>query len=31
MPIEIKLDWVWLRGLQFSTYGIDRAIEISDH
>ena len=31
LPIEIKLDWVWLRGLQFNTYGIDRAIGISDH
>jgi endonuclease/exonuclease/phosphatase family metal-dependent hydrolase len=31
LPIEIKLDWVWLRGLQFSSYGIDREIGISDH
>jgi endonuclease/exonuclease/phosphatase family metal-dependent hydrolase len=31
LPIEVKLDWVWLRGLQFNTYGIDRAIEVSDH
>jgi endonuclease/exonuclease/phosphatase family metal-dependent hydrolase len=31
LPIEIKLDWIWLRGLQFNTYGIDRAIGISDH
>jgi endonuclease/exonuclease/phosphatase family metal-dependent hydrolase len=31
LPIELKLDWVWLRGLQSTTYGIDRAIGISDH
>ena len=31
VPIELKLDWVWLRGLEASAHGIDRAIEISDH
>jgi len=31
MPIELKLDWVWLRGLEAATFGIDRKIEISDH
>ncbi len=31
MPVELKLDWVWLRGLEAATFGIDRKIEISDH
>lgn len=31
VPIELKLDWVWLRGLEATSYGIDRKVEISDH
>ena len=31
VPIELELDWVWLRGLDHVSYGIDRKIEISDH
>ena len=31
MPIELKLDWVWLRGLEAATFGIDKKIEVSDH
>ena len=31
VPIEFRLDWVWLRGLEASSYGIDRKIEVSDH
>jgi endonuclease/exonuclease/phosphatase family metal-dependent hydrolase len=31
VPIELRLDWVWLRGLEATQYGIDRRIEISDH
>jgi len=31
MPIELKLDWVWLRGLEAATFGIDRKVEVSDH
>ena len=31
VPIELKLDWVWLRGLEAATFGIDRKIVISDH
>lgn len=31
VPLELKLDWVWLRGLEASSCGIDRQIEISDH
>ena len=31
VPIEMKLDWVWLRGLEATSHGIDKKIEISDH
>jgi endonuclease/exonuclease/phosphatase family metal-dependent hydrolase len=31
LPIEMKLDWIWLRGLEATSFGIDREIEISDH
>lgn len=31
VPIELKLDWIWLRGLEATSFGIDRQIEISDH
>ena len=31
MPIEFRLDWVWLRGLQPASYGIDRKVDVSDH
>ena len=31
VPIELKLDWVWLRGLEAATFGIDKKVEISDH
>ncbi len=31
ITIELKLDWIWLRGLPFEKYGIDRSIEVSDH
>src|SRR5574338_470410 len=31
VPIELKLDWVWLRGLEAGTFGIDRKVEVSDH
>lgn len=30
-PLELKLDWVWLRGLEATSHGVDRKIEISDH
>ena len=29
--IELKLDWIWLRGLTFEKHGIDRSIKVSDH
>lgn len=31
VPIELHLDWVWLRGLETARYGVDRQIETSDH
>jgi endonuclease/exonuclease/phosphatase family metal-dependent hydrolase len=31
VPIKFRLDWVWLRGLEATSYGIDREIEVSDH
>ena len=31
VPVELRLDWVWLRGLDATGFGIDRQIEISDH
>ena len=31
VPIELKLDWVWLRGLEATSFGIDKKVEISDH
>jgi endonuclease/exonuclease/phosphatase family metal-dependent hydrolase len=31
VPIELRLDWVWLRGLEAAAFGIDRKVEVSDH
>jgi endonuclease/exonuclease/phosphatase family metal-dependent hydrolase len=31
VPIEMKLDWIWLRGLEAKTFGIDRKVTVSDH
>ena len=31
VPIEFRLDWVWLRGLEATSHGIDREIAVSDH
>ena len=31
VPIELKLDWVWLRGLEAAACGIDKKVEVSDH
>ena len=31
VPVELKLDWVWLRGLEAATFGINRKVEVSDH
>lgn len=31
VPIELKLDWVWLRGLEAASFGINRKLEVSDH
>lgn len=29
--IKLKLDWLWLRGLDVKNFGIDKKIELSDH
>jgi endonuclease/exonuclease/phosphatase family metal-dependent hydrolase len=29
--IELKLDWIWLKGLRPSDYGVDREVRFSDH
>jgi endonuclease/exonuclease/phosphatase family metal-dependent hydrolase len=29
--IDLKLDWIWLRGLTAKSYGIDRTLKVSDH
>jgi len=31
LPIELHLDWVWLRGLEATRHGVDKQIDISDH
>ena len=31
IPIELKLDWIWLRNLQATRNGVNRAIKLSDH
>jgi endonuclease/exonuclease/phosphatase family metal-dependent hydrolase len=30
-PVELKLDWIWLRGLHYVDNGIDQKIKLSDH
>ncbi|MCA1592768.1 MAG: endonuclease/exonuclease/phosphatase family protein [Acidobacteria bacterium] len=29
--VELKLDWMWLRGLKPVAYGVDEQVEMSDH
>jgi endonuclease/exonuclease/phosphatase family metal-dependent hydrolase len=31
VPVDLKLDWIWLRGLEAGSFGIDRKVEVSDH
>jgi len=31
VPIELKLDWIWVRNLETTNHGIDRTIKLSDH
>jgi endonuclease/exonuclease/phosphatase family metal-dependent hydrolase len=31
IPIDLKLDWIWLRKLEPTRHGINRAIKLSDH
>ncbi|MGZ5483796.1 MAG: hypothetical protein ACXWID_17670, partial [Pyrinomonadaceae bacterium] len=29
--VNLKLDWIWVRGLTPQSYGIDRSLTVSDH
>ncbi|MFY9622586.1 MAG: endonuclease/exonuclease/phosphatase family protein [Pyrinomonadaceae bacterium] len=29
--LKLKLDWIWMRGLTPTSYGIDRNLKVSDH
>jgi endonuclease/exonuclease/phosphatase family metal-dependent hydrolase len=31
VPIALELDWIWLRGLEAASFGVDRTVEVSDH
>jgi endonuclease/exonuclease/phosphatase family metal-dependent hydrolase len=31
LPIKLKLDWMWLRNLEVSKFGIDKSVTLSDH
>lgn len=31
VPIKFKLDWIWLRGLEATSHGIDKKVGLSDH
>jgi endonuclease/exonuclease/phosphatase family metal-dependent hydrolase len=31
VPIDFRLDWIWLRGLEVQSHGIDREVDMSDH
>jgi endonuclease/exonuclease/phosphatase family metal-dependent hydrolase len=31
VSIDLKLDWIWLRNIENSSYGVNRRIELSDH
>lgn len=31
LSLDLKLDWIWLRNLEASGYGVSRRIELSDH
>jgi endonuclease/exonuclease/phosphatase family metal-dependent hydrolase len=31
VPIQFRLDWIWLRGLEAVDHGINRELDVSDH
>jgi endonuclease/exonuclease/phosphatase family metal-dependent hydrolase len=31
VPIDLRLDWIWVRRLDAISYGIDREVKVSDH
>jgi len=31
VPVDLRLDWIWMRGFEAVSYGIDREVKVSDH
>jgi endonuclease/exonuclease/phosphatase family metal-dependent hydrolase len=31
VPIDLRLDWIWMRGFEALSHGIDREVTVSDH
>ncbi|HJX89943.1 MAG TPA: endonuclease/exonuclease/phosphatase family protein [Pyrinomonadaceae bacterium] len=31
VPIDLRLDWIWMRGFEAVSHGIDREVKVSDH
>lgn len=31
VSVDLKLDWIWLRNIENSSYGVNRQIDLSDH
>jgi endonuclease/exonuclease/phosphatase family metal-dependent hydrolase len=31
VPIDLRLDWIWMRGFEAINCGIDREVKVSDH
>ncbi|MFN2499667.1 MAG: endonuclease/exonuclease/phosphatase family protein [Pyrinomonadaceae bacterium] len=31
VPLKLKLDWMWLRNLEVTKFGIDKTVKLSDH
>jgi endonuclease/exonuclease/phosphatase family metal-dependent hydrolase len=31
VPIDFRLDWIWMRGLEAINHGIDKEVTVSDH
>ncbi len=31
VPLNLRLDWMWMRGLEVLSHGIDKKVKLSDH
>jgi len=31
VPVDLRLDWIWMRGFEAVSCGIDRGVKVSDH